>query len=389
MNFQSSSGTTSGPSDRSYDLFVGAHSTIDSYDIPQYIAPAVRPGCSANVQSFATSGTMQSTANRTVSICTSSTPTMNPASSQASVTFPRLAYAMYQCGGLNWIPTALLQSTVLSQPYRLVEQRYGPLLGQERSNFFAPGYSIGFSGEDAYASATSVAFTGRLGGAPADGHPVAQVASAEGGPTRALSYLRIFCENNDNPFYLQSTYAAAGNNMQLPFRSVAVQHQGFILMTGMLGPLHYQDFTDEFTNAPWNTNIVLPLGADALYAGSVLLPITANSAMSLPLNTIFTIRHKANSFIVRLLRAERSSSSNITDATTIQAYTNVTNIQPGVGLQQYSLMWQVDASSIKQGVGRLVIHQSENDSNSDRHACRARGRVNDVLPSRWLTGGLL
>ena len=199
---------------------------------------------------------------------------------------------------------------------------------------------------------TSVYATARLSGQVAAGTPVEVDI---GGTTFLTPYVRLMAELNDDPFFRDWSLGVAGNSQQSLCRQVASQWQGFMVLTQFLSPTSRMLATDNL--APWNTNLILPLSVDALYANNVRLPIAVGTAYMIPRDAIITVRHQNASIVIRLLRGERNSASGILDATTVAAYTRTTpSLLPGVGLQPYSLMWIVDASSTAVGCGRLVLH---------------------------------
>jgi hypothetical protein len=112
-------------------------------------------------------------------------------------------------------------------------------------------------------------------------------------------------------------------------------------------------------NNPFQTNLILPLAVDGLFVDARRLPIALNTAVAIPPNAVITVRHKGVTVAIRLLYFETYAGSQppIQDAVKVTPLTwSDAAYGPGVGKQQYSLTWIVDADSIHAGNGRLVLH---------------------------------
>jgi hypothetical protein len=230
--------------------------------------------------------------------CTRNAPEMLPSNGAEGLPMTRFFWDAAQAAGFGYMPFDLLQRITIGAPYRSMFQLFSQQKGQDRSNFISPTYSIGFSGEDTTSTPTDINVVARLAGAP-----VGTVPIVNNGVAGATSFVRLFSENNDDPFYRKSRLAPAGDNKQVLARLVCTQYTSFLTGTKNM-PL-------TAAAGAWNTNLILPLNTDAIYADGFQLPVTIDSNYAIPPTSIFTIRHGDSSIVVRILRADRSAASNI------------------------------------------------------------------------------
>jgi hypothetical protein len=329
---------------------MGAHGKNDEWDIPSYMQHLFAPYCIANQARVLWDG---STATNVVNACAALNPvSLGKPSGDPALQFWRLLWGSVNAAGLGYMPYDALVNITMGAPYRVMTAVFSQIQLQERYNFITPYYTIGHGGEDTTATPDSFSVAARVAGAPVAG---SYTAIVNGGATNAHAFVRIFAENNDAPFYRVNPYDVAGINNQVLSRFVNSQFQSFLLTTAFLSGNKYMTAADQA--APWNTNIVLPISVDAIYVDNIKLPMAVNTTWALPRTGIFTVRHGSQSIVIRILRADRSSASNIPDASSAFAITGKQNLyQNGVGLQEYSLVWQVDPMSVQAGVGRIVIH---------------------------------
>ena len=128
---------------------------------------------------------------------------------------------------------------------------------------------------------------------------------------------------------------------------------------------------------PYNTDIVMPLTVDALYADNYPLPITSGTIIALPPNVILTARHGNATMVVRILHLDVQSAT-IKTATAPTVITDQSRYAPTKGIQEYSLTWQVDSSCIQAGAGRVTIHHKNRGENPTTGGWR--------ISTLWATG---
>jgi len=356
LNYMPGSNSFPGPSSRTYDLVAGAHNIADRYDLPLVVQWAERTWCSQPIVKYSGMGN-DATQSVTLptDLCSSGSVSVIPSSGKAVLVFQRVMAGAWQAGGHLYLPLDLMKNVVQSTQHRLVEQRFSAIKGQERFNFITPYLQMGHAGEDYYSEPTAVFVCARLGGLAAAGKPTSQ---DQNGPTNSVPYIRLMPEMSDTPFRRTWEYDVAGKDLQRITRQIVAQHESFMLTSHVLSPRQGNTLDVEGAS-PFQTNLILPLAVDGLYAGTRLLPTDVGTVMALPLNSIITVRHLGAAVSLRLLHYERHEQAMppILDAPTFITlpYSQAT-YGPGAGRQQYSLTWIVDADSTHAGSGRLVLH---------------------------------
>lgn len=337
LNYHPGSNSFSGPSSRSYDLVTGTHNVADRRDLPMYVEWAERAFCAQGVPLYDGTGSGQLiSTSYPSSLCHINSLTVQARSGSLVTIVERDQASFWHAAGHLYAPLDLLRNDAQLAPYRTLEQRLSAVSGHERSNFISPYLQMGFSGEREVHASSGVFACARLAGAAAAGAPTAIDVN---GPTYVTPFVRLMTEMCDTPFFRTWALATAGTGKQVLARQVAVQHQAFMLVTQYLSASRQTSAADLV--GPWNTDLILPLSVDEIWCDSVRLPIAAGSAYTIPPDAIITVRHRGASVAVRLLRGE--TSPNITAATSAAAYSGPISMDPGVGMQPYTLMWQVDA----------------------------------------------
>jgi hypothetical protein len=220
-------------------------------------------------------GTSASTTTPTALCDATNSIVTQPISGSFAVIIERMQFTFWQAANHFYAPLDMMKNIAQKMPYRQIEQRATSVVGQERFNFIAPYMHMGFSGEAAYNEANAVWIAARLSGQVAAGKPTALDV---GGDTFVTPLIRIMAEMSDTPFHRDWSLGVAGNNMPRISRQVVSQFQGFMLSSHFLSG--QQGFGDAEAAAPWNTNLILPLAVDALYADGVRLPVTSGTNMS-------------------------------------------------------------------------------------------------------------
>jgi hypothetical protein len=336
LNYHPGSNSFSGPSSRSYDLVTGTHNVADRRDLPMYVEWAERAYCVQGVPLYDGTGSGQIVStSMPSSLCHTNSLTVQPRSGSLVTIVERDHASFWHAAGHLYAPLDLLRNLAQLVPLRTLEQRLSAVSGHERSNFIAPYLQMGFSGEREVHASSGVFACARLAGAAAKNTPTAVDVN---GPTFVTPFVRLMTEMSDTPFFRTWALAIAGASQQVLARQVAVQHQAFMLVTQYLSASK-QTSAAQLTG-PWNTDLILPLSADEIWCDDVRLPITAGS-YTIPPNAIITVRHLSASVAIRLVRGE--TRPDIANATVAEAYTGPVSMDPGTGMQPYTLMWQVDA----------------------------------------------
>ena len=410
LNYMPGSNSFPGPAGRLYDLWNGCRNVQDRFDLPMRIQWSQKPYCSQSVAIYAgwADGTL--IVNSAVSaLCSPNSLTTIPSGGNLAEIVQRLMGAAWHAAGHFYAPLDLMINVVQNSPYRLVEQRYSAAQLQERHNFISPFLEMGFAGEMRYGMAIGNFLTARLAGRVLlDSPPNLD----NNGQAYAVPYVRLMCETRDTPFSNAFNPTVAGDSQAVMARLVASQWQAFLVFTTFFTPQSWM--TDADSRAPWNTNIMLPLWVDGLYADDFKLPVTVGTAYAIPHNAIISVRHQGQTIAIRMIRGEflagdptinittttttTTSFFNSTDNTTSTfTTTNTTStvlpnpdyiiqlpdgsqplsvpfadsntpytlepngtayapFYPGTGRQPYSLMWLVEPSSSTTGSGRLVLH---------------------------------
>lgn len=410
LNYHPGSNTFSGPSGRLYDLWNGCRNVADRFDLPMRIQWSQRPYCSQAVAQYAgwADGTLLSNAGVS-SLCHSNSLTTIPSGGNLAEIVQRLFGAAWHAAGRFYAPLDLMFNVIQSSPYRTIEQRYSAAQLQERYNFITPSLQMGFAGESRWGMPVGNFITARLSGRVLANSPPNM---DNNGQAFAVPYVRMMCETRDTPFSNAFNPTVAGDNQAVMARLVASQWQAFMVLTTFFTPQSWMSEADS--RAPWNTNIMLPLWVDGLYADNFKLPTAIGTAVAIPHNAIITVRHLGQSIAIRMIRGEYLAgpptitvSTTVTTTTSVfNATTNTTEIvtttnttsqvmpnpdhikqlpngatpllvpfatsdapytlvpngtsylpfYPGTGRQPYSLMWLVEPSSSSTGSGRLVLH---------------------------------
>jgi hypothetical protein len=314
-NYLTKSNCLSGPMNRAYRPFSGVTETFDHL----YIDPFITPYLNANKR------------------------IVPPISSELEYEFNVFSYCMRVAGGSFYMPTDNF-NLLTNKPYRVIEQRFSDLVGQERYNYVTPNFTIGHCGEDYYENVNNSLVAIRLAGQRNTSTPAPD-------NTNCVDIIRFMMESIDTPFL------NTGQNNQLSARLMCAQYQNFLLTTSLACPSN--NMTEAYPlSFPYclNTNIMLPLCVDGLWVSNgsgpdVALPKTVGTLMAIPPNAVFTIRHLGATAVVRIILATRSSASNILDATSVISVPSYV-----AGNQPYSLMWQVETDGYNLGTGRVVIH---------------------------------
>jgi len=347
------SASFSGSSGRHYDLFSGVGSKVDLWDVPLMMQQMYRTHCALN-EMDATEAVSTTVKGDVLNLCSNVSPLVGELSiGTDDFNMLRMLHAGMMVTGIGgYMPYDALMNLTIASPIRTIRSVFSEMHGQERFDFFTPSYQIGFAGEEAYSVSANILLVARLAGIPLPGAPTS--ITEPNRPTHTIPFIRIMTENNDDPCYRPSLYGVAGMYQQCQSRQVVSQYQSFILWTALLAGSNDMSTTADFQK-PWNTNLILPLPVDGLYANEVKLPIADGTVVALPPDVILTVRHGSASIVLRALRFDKQDY--IKDATKIQPLTGVSDkYKSGVGTQEYSLTWQVDATTIQAGVGRVVIH---------------------------------
>ena len=349
-NWHPGTSSFAGPSGRHYDLTTGLHSMVDLWDIVMYVQPLYPPNCAFTMSNRRGDGTI---VDQTINLCVNGT--------QATIPFTlgigdfnllRFQQGAVQAAGFMYMPYDSLLNISQSSPYRTLKALTTNNRGQERHNFIAPNYQLGFGAEEIYGVELANIIVGRLSGVPKAGTPTAVVRQNE--PSQTHAYLRQMPEYTDNPFYRDgTTYGVVSHDEPILGRFMNSQEKNFMLTTSFIAGQAGNNGADEAY--PFNTDIIMPLTVDALYADNYPLPITSGTIIALPPTAILTARHGNATMVVRILHLD--TASNIQTATKPTVITDTSNrYAVSSGLQQYSLTWQVDALSIQAGCGRVTIH---------------------------------
>jgi hypothetical protein len=383
-----------GPSARSYDLFAGAHNTQDRLDYRITFKHAFAPYCqreSVQCKTLSNSVCLKKELRMVPllqKVCAAPPPVLLPPSGSSDVNLQRTLSQHVILAGAE--PTAFpyIRELQLRSPIRWVEQRFSPILGQERCNFFSSQIQMGFSGEDAQSTSTSVNACARLAGAPV---PNAPRAIVNHGDTECTSMFRLYPQISDlstpgldQPFWRDSPKDVAGKDRLTFSRQIATQYQGWMLTTSLLAV--NRDMRGDEGKGSWNTNLVLPVNVEEVWADETRLSVTPGTYVKLPPQTIFTVRHGPAAIAVRLVVFTKDEG--VQDAQRIEA------CHPGKpGLQPCSVTWQVDDMSVQAGCGRIVVHHRDAHSNQPMKSYRCAwlwgSGVVTSQPELFALGGVL
>jgi hypothetical protein len=334
VNFHPSSGSFPGPSNRSYDLFSGCHTSYDNLDQQLYYKHVFANASKPNSLIRVLTGKQEI---RATLACDGKAFYLNPQYSELRQYYHRNMYAMAQLSGEGYLPYQLLADM---SPSHINEQRYSLVPGQERYNFLTPYYAVGHSGEDTYLVATASFMVARISGSKAP-PPAGPFVNAYGGLSPCSSYIKLMSETTGNPFIRPGgdPLGPAGDGIGKIVRSVVSQYQGFMLVTHLFSPTT-STTADEMTTAPWSSNLILPLAVDGLFlSDGTQLPMTSGTNLAIPdTQRTFTIRHGSGAIVVRLVSTDQSDISSVT--------------------------WQVSPDSISCGAGRIVVNHRKQDSST-------------------------
>ncbi len=320
-NYLISSNSISGPMNRTYNPCSGVEQGLDNDFLQQLLMPFF-------------------IANKIKMI---------PLSAKVQFTFWVFEYQMRCAGGSGYLPYDYMQINI-ANPIKIVQQRIANVRGQDKYNFITPNFSLGHMGDDQLFTSNSVHICGRIGGLK---------NNIKENNKYCLNYMFMMTESTGEPFINN------GIDQQLTNRLVVSQYLNFMLVTSLVTPSSNQEWKyPETFFKPLNTNLVLPLDADGLYADDIKLPITIGTNIAMPLKTIYTIKHKIGdkwvSMIIRLCYFEKSNYSNITDVD-IKKEVLISN---DIYKQPYSIMWQVDKEGYDLGSGRITIHHKHDTDSS-------------------------
>jgi hypothetical protein len=335
-NYHAGSASFPSPSLRSYELFSGLDNVHDRYDQYLYLKhvypQARKPGTVLRVLTSEEKVVANLEINRT------SVVLLPPNYRERARSFARNFYAAAQLSGEGILPHKMYESIILSAPSHVVEARFSLVSGQERYNFITPNYTMGHSGESLWNQATTNSLVARISGGRTPIPLPGYVVRGMEGNVSATSYIRLMGETNGTPF-ARPNGSPAGNNLAHNMRPVVTQYQGFLLATHLFAPTR-EDSQEVLQSAPWNSNLVLPLGVEMLTAGSTVLPMTVGSRVELAANQLlFTVRHGNSVIVIRLVSADRTASS--------------------------AVFWQVTPESLACGCGHVVIqHRARNAGNA-------------------------
>lgn len=354
-----SSGTFAGPTARSYDLFAGCHNVQDRVDMHLYFKIVCEPHASAfkDVTIKTRSDGREIKANLMLrpfvqSVCKGqeSLPVILPPSGNIDPDYHRIWLAKSQLAGFGRLPVGPLTRITLGMPYRVMEQRFSTVVGQERMNFITPLYQIGHAGEDTVSLPTAVFACARFGGAPVPNTPLAMVNH---GQTNCTSFVRLFSRIgvDSDPFHRDSPLGVAGDAKQALSRQITTQYQGWMLVTSMLAGSACMPESE--LKGSWQSNLVLPLNCEGIFADDFALPRAVGTRVRLPPTAIFTVRHVGACIGVRL--GPFTCDDHIPHSDKIEP---ISEVEAGieVGRNAWSVTWVVDASSVLTGCGRVVVH---------------------------------
>jgi len=359
-NFHPAAAAVSGPSGRHYDVTTGLHGKQDYWDTPVYISILFPPSCAVKETKENWDGSARQTV---INLCTAQTPSLAPLTgSPNDFSIARMQHSAIQAAGLHYLPFDAMFNHTIGKQARINYGLTTNVRGQERYNFFSPlgtTLAIGYNAEEIYGTGTANVLVARLGGVPVPGSSRAVIKQAA--LTQVHAYLRYMVENEDQPFYRNGPYGVVSHEMPELARFVNAQHQGFLLTTSLVAGR--ADNNGKYDPAPWNSDIILPVTVDSLWADNTRLPVTAGTVIALPRNVIITARHKGSSFAIRILHMDVSESSSgikhassITTLSSSSSSSTAANYLPTVGKQEYSVTWQVDSASLLAGCGRVTIH---------------------------------
>lgn len=360
-NWMPGAAAFSGAAGRHYDITTGTHSKADLWDVPIYLQMLYAPHCALQQKRLKWDGT---TNDQVINLCTAASPTMiapNIGVDGRDFNMARISHTMAQASGkFGYMPFDAFVNITFGAPYRTAVALTSDNKGQERFNWITPLLSLGFGAEEPNGIGTANIVVGRLAGVPKAGSSVAQIKQYE--PTRNHAYLRLMPENADNPFYRASAWGVVSHMQPIMGRYVNVQHQGFMLTTSLLAGNTHNNGADAAW--PHNTDLIIPITIDAIYADDFALPMTVGTVIALPPSTVFIARHGDASFAIRVLRLD--VNSGIKHATQRTVISDTARYAPKQGNQEYSMTWQVDAASAAAGCGRVTIHHKHSSDTRQR-----------------------
>ena len=218
-NFHPGSSAYAGPSGRHYDLTTGLHSMVDLWDTVLYVAPLYPPNCAFTRSNRRGDGVI---VDETLNLCTATAQKTVPFTlGVGDFNMVRFQQAAVQAAGVMYMPFDSLLSSVAS-PYRTLKALTTNQRGQERHNFVAPSYQLGFGAEEIYGVELANIIVGRLSGTPKANTPTAVVRNNE--PSQTHAYLRQMPENSDDAFFRDgTTYGVVSHDIPIlgPLRECA------------------------------------------------------------------------------------------------------------------------------------------------------------------------
>ena len=346
---------------RHYDVTTSLHSRSDYWDIPLYLSQLHAPLCAQSVGHTRWDGVKQT---EVVNLCTEGAATLAPMTRLNEYTefsIIRFQFAAAQAAGFYYLPFDAFVNISLASPIRTHSALTTSQLQGMRFTFHTPSYALGFGADDAVGHGLTQVHVGRLPGVPVPGSAVAVLKQAA--VTQVHAQCRQMTECADDPFWREGTlWGVISHEIPQVGRMIIAQHQGYQLLTSRVSGFTNNQGSDAAN--PWNTDLLFPVTTDGLYADGTPLPVTEGTVIALPLSTIFLVKHGNSAFAVRILRLETSAASGIKHATTRTTLSNAAAYAPTKGLQEYSVTWVVDASSLLAGSGRVVLHHKHRGDSS-------------------------